>query len=274
VWNHEGATIKVIVIPPFWQRLWFVLLVSLSLATLIALMFRARIKKLQREREAQALFSRQLLSSQEQERKRIAAGLHDSLGQQLLIIKNWAMIELSSVREDRSREGLTEISATASQAIEEVREIIYDLRPYQLDKIGLASTIRFMIEKIAAASHIEFDLEISDIDGLLSYDAEITLYRIVQESVNNIVKHSHATKARVAIERDGRSINLTIEDNGCGFAPEAAKADGQRSGLGLSSLSERVRILGGKQTIQSSPGAGTRISITIAAEKGSEGAGE
>ena len=119
--------------------------------------------------------SRQLIVSQEAERKRIAVGLHDSLGQQLLVIKNWAMIELSAAQKDNSaREGLNEISTTASQAIEEVREIIYDLRPYQLDKIGLASTIQFMIEKVAAASSIEFEVEIGEIDNLFSGDAEIT----------------------------------------------------------------------------------------------------
>src|SRR5262249_10143548 len=165
------------------------------------------------------------------ERKRIATGLHDSLGQQLLVIKNWAMIELSAAREDGSRlEGLNEISTTASQAIEEVREIIYDLRPYQLDKIGLANTIRFMVEKVAAASKVKFDLAVDEIDGLFSYDSEITLYRVVQECVNNIVKHAHSTEARVAIERNGWSVNITIEDNGCGFEPEAERARDSRGG--------------------------------------------
>ncbi|HWO01837.1 MAG TPA: two-component regulator propeller domain-containing protein [Blastocatellia bacterium] len=267
VWNEVGAMLTVTVIPPFWRRPVFVALASLSLVTILVLVFRRRIIRLQRAKEAQEAFSRQLIASQEQERKRIATGLHDSLGQQLLVIKNWAMIELSATREDgSSREGLNEISTTASQAIEEVREIIYDLRPYQLDKIGLASTIRFMVEKVAAASKVNFDVAVDDIDGLFSYDSEITLYRVVQECVNNIVKHAHATGARVAIERNGSSINITIEDNGCGFEQEAARASDSRSGgLGLTGITERVRILGGKRTIESSPGAGTTIAITIQA---------
>ena len=265
VWNEQGATIQITVIPPIWRREWFVLLVAASLVATLALLVRARIKKLQRARAAQEAFSRQLIASQEQERKRIATGLHDSLGQQLLVIKNWAMIELSVTREESaSREGLNEISTTASQAIEEVREIIYDLRPYQLDKIGLASTIRFMVEKVAAASQIEFVVETGDIDNLFSYDAEITLYRIVQECVNNIVKHSQATRARVAIDRHDHVIHLAIEDNGCGFAPDAVGAgDTRQGGLGLTGISERVRILGGKHAIESAPGAGTRIFISI-----------
>src|SRR5262249_40269957 len=125
------------------------------------------------------------------------------------------------------------------------------------------------VEKVAAASKVKFDLAVDDIDGLFSYDSEITLYRVVQECVNNIVKHAHSTEARVAIERNAWSVNITIEDNGCGFEPEAARASDSRSGgLGLTGITERVRILGGKQTIQSSPGAGTRIAITIEARDG------
>src|SRR5262249_21522155 len=251
VWNEVGARLTVTVIPPFWRRPVFGALASISLVTILVLVFRSRIIRLQRAKEAQEAFSHQLIASQEQERKRIATGLHDSLGQQLLVIKNWAMIELSAAREDGSRlEGLNEISTTASQAIEEVREIIYDLRPYQLDKIGLANTIRFMVEKVAAASKVKFDLAVDEIDGLFSYDSEITLYRVVQECVNNIVKHAHSTGARVAIERDGSNINITIEDNGCGFEPEAARAsDSREGGLGMTGLHEGVRKPGGKQPV-------------------------
>ncbi len=265
VWNQEGARLNVIVIPPLWQRWWFVALLFLSLMGFVMLLFRARLEKLKREQALQNAFSQQLLTSQEQERKRIAVGLHDSLGQQLLIIKNWAMIVLKLTGADHpSREGVNEISTTASQAIEEVREIIYDLRPYQLDKAGLASTIQFMVEKAAAASDIKFDIDIGEIDNLLPYDSEILLYRVVQECVNNILKHSQATAVRVVINRDERLLNLMIEDNGRGFSSEiAACGDFRRGGLGLSGMSERVRILGGKLTIQSAPGNGTKISITL-----------
>jgi len=265
VWNAEGKDLSITVLPPFYRTWWFLTLAVLSGAGAVFAAFNYRVRRLERAQAAQQAFSRKLIESQELERKRIAVGLHDSLGQQLLVIKNWAMIELNAEKEnERSREGLNEISNTASQAIEEVRQIIYDLRPYQLDKIGLASTIRFMIEKVAAASQIEFDVAIGEIDGLLSYDSEITLYRIVQECVNNIVKHSQAAKARVRIERDGDAINLTIEDNGRGFAPDEVGAGAvDRGGLGLSGISERVRILGGSHEIHSAPGQGTIVMMRI-----------
>ena len=113
--------------------------------------------KLEAEQQAQRMEFILQQEKQEAERKRIAAELHDSLGQQLLVIKNWAMIGLTiTPGETPLHEPLNEISGTASQAIEEVREVIYDLRPYQLDKIGLASTLRYMIEKVATASGIAF----------------------------------------------------------------------------------------------------------------------
>ncbi len=205
-----------------------------------------------------------MIQSQENERKRIAVELHDSLGQQLLVIKNWAMLELAARGEDnQSREALNEISGTASEAIEEVREIIYDLRPYQLDKIGLRKTLLYMIEKVAAASNIEFTTRIDDIDDLFDYDSEIVFYRIIQECLNNIVKHSRAAAASVTIERAERVVSLKIEDDGRGFTPDSTAAESKAGGFGLTGIGERVRMLGGNQTIESAPDGGTKIFISI-----------
>ena len=263
VWNLRGESLRIVVIPPFYRTWWFLTLAALGSGVAVWLAVRFRLAQLHERHAEQQAFSRRLLESQEEERKRIAAELHDSLGQQLLVIKNWAMIGLGVTTGDgRAREPLDEISATASQAIDEVREVIYDLRPYQLDKIGLANTIRFMIKKVATASGIEFQTEVGEIDELFPYEAQITLYRVVQECVNNIVKHSQATAARVAIERHDQTISVTVEDNGRGFALEAAPGEAQ-GGFGLTGLRERVRMLGGRQVIHSAPGSGTRIQITI-----------
>ncbi|MGH9841277.1 MAG: sensor histidine kinase [Blastocatellia bacterium] len=264
VWNTEGQSMRIIVLPPFYRTWWFLTLAGLGAAGLALLAYNYRIRQLERARVAQQELSRRLIDSQEGERKRIAGELHDSLGQQLLVIKNWAMIGQNAASEDRqTRESLDEISTTASQAIDEVREIIYDLRPYQIDKIGLTSTIRFMIEKVAAASGIEFQTELDEIDGLFSDEAEIRLYRVVQECASNIVKHSRASAARVVIRLDKQAVRLKIEDNGRGFAPEAQAGDGAGRGLGLTGLGERVRMLGGRYTIQSAPGGGTQVQVSI-----------
>jgi len=267
VWSESGTTLKVNMKPYFYQTRTFLILIGLSIIGIAILAYRYRVGLLHKRHEQQQAFSRRLIESQEGERKRIATGLHDSLGQQLLIIKNWVMLELSIRQESPSREALNEISTTATQAIKEVREIIYDLRPYQLDKIGLTSTIKSMVDKVAAASNIKFNIEVGDIDNLFDYDSEITLYRIVQECINNIIKHSEATEANVLIERNGKIVNLTIEDNGRGFSPDAMTKKSKTGGLGLTGMNERVRMLGGKQTIQSIPNNGTKITITIEIEK-------
>jgi len=224
------------------------------------------VSQLERAHAAQAAFSRQLIESQEGERKRIAAELHDSLGQNLLVIKNWALLALNKSNGDQGlTEQLNEISTTASQSIEEVREISHNLRPYQLDDIGLARVLKAMINRIAQASGIEFTQDIDGgIDDLLSPELQISLYRIVQEALNNIVKHSKATAAKISLKKGEGNLTLSIEDNGQGFSREAnAIAKSGRRGFGLTGMAERARMLGGTVTMQSEPGLGTKIFVLI-----------
>lgn len=122
-----------------------------------------------------------------------------------------------------------------------------------------------MIEQVSGASPIRFSVQIASLDGLFSKEEEISLYRIVQEGVNNIIKHSHATDAQIEIGRGGRALRLVIVDNGYGCRPESAASagpDGAR-GFGLTGMAERVAMLGGEQTIESTPGRGTKIVIHI-----------
>jgi signal transduction histidine kinase/ligand-binding sensor domain-containing protein len=263
VWNMEGQTLGVIVLPPFYRTWWFVTLVSLTVAGMVALIWRQRVSGLQRAHAAQQAFSRQLIASQENERKRIAAELHDSLGQRLVIIKNLALILLNGAAAARAREQIDEISAEASQAIGEVREISYNLRPHQLDRLGLTKAVEALVKKAASASPVTFTAEIDDIDGVFPKEAEINFYRVAQESVNNVVKHSAATEASLTVRRDNGRIALTVRDNGKGFVPETTQPDPPAGGFGLVGISERATLLGGHATIQSAPGRGTTVDISI-----------
>ena len=213
-----------------------------------------------------------MILSQEAERKRIAGELHDSLGQTLLIIKNRAFMGAKMTADNSSadaqlgaaNEQFDEISGAAAEAINEAREISYHLRPSQLERLGLTTSIIEMIEHIAAASGIRFDSDIAPLDGIFSPESEINFYRIVQESLNNIVKHSDASEVKVTIRRDARAIELMIRDNGKGFEPNASPVDGSGStGFGLTSIAERARILGGKHSIESIPGRGTTITVRV-----------
>jgi len=264
VWNKTGKSVRVVVVAPVWRRWWFISLTVVSILGLAAFAYRRRISRVEKEKLMQENFSRQLIESQESERKRIASELHDGLGQDLLVVKNCALHGLNMAQDASvTVKQFEEISTMTSQALEDVREITHDLRPYHLDRLGLKAALEFMIEKIAGSSEIRFSSEIDTVAGLIPKDAEVHLYRIVQESVNNIVKHSGATAAKVTLKRDGGALELSIEDDGKGFKSNPSVANGSSRGFGLSSLSERVRILGGQELIDSIPGRGTKITVTI-----------
>ena len=264
-WNTQGASLSLVVVPPFWRTSWFVVLALLGVVGLAAFVHTRRVRSLERARTAQAAFSQQMIESQEVERKRIAAELHDSLGQNLLIIKNRAMLgSLTGQNPDAAREQLEEIAASATESLEEVRQIAYNLRPYHLDRLGLANSIEAMIERIGSASEIHFSTAIAQLDGSIPKEMEITLYRIVQEGVNNIVRHSQATRAWIEIARDGHELTVTIRDNGKGFQPRSATAlPTPARGFGLTGIAERVRMLGGSHAVTSSPDEGTTIEVTL-----------
>jgi signal transduction histidine kinase len=219
-----------------------------------------RAEALLREQRALEEYPRRLIASQETERARIATELHDSLGQNLLLIKNRAQLTLSSGPVPAQvREQVESISELASQALAEVREISHDLHPYQIDHLGLTHALKAMIDNASQSSSARFERKLDSTDDIFSGGDATNLYRIVQESLNNVLKHSGATHVYVKLERDVREILLCIEDNGRGFQLEAANG-----GLGLRNITERVRILGGTLNVDSRPNEGTRIQVTVA----------
>jgi PAS domain S-box-containing protein len=212
-----------------------------------------------REAQARAEYTLQLIAAQEAERTRIARELHDSLGQNLLLIKNRAELQMAGAKLPASlREELQSISDIASQAIAEVRQISYDLHPPQLELLGLTRALRGLIENTRESGAIAIDGKFDSVDDLFPREAATNVYRIVQESLNNILKHSRAKRARISLERDVHEVLLKIEDEGCGF-----KTGAGGKGLGLKNIAERVRMLGGKLKLDSQPDRGTRIEITI-----------
>lgn len=274
VWNEVGASLRVVVVPPFYYTWWFRGMVALSLAGLITLIYRLRVAQLRKEHavkeafsrqllESQKAFSRQLLESQESERKRIAAELHDGLGQSLVIIKNRALHSLTEPDDhDRAIEQIEEIADAATNAILEAREIAYNLRPFHIDRLGLTTALSTMIKR-AGNDRLHFTTELESIDGLLAPEQEINFYRIVQECLNNIIKHSGASEAGVTIKCKDQMIELTIRDNGRGFTPGVRQESSNGSGFGLLGLNERARILGGLLTITSAPGHGTMTNLKL-----------
>ena len=260
VWNDEGASLALIVLPAWYQTWWFRTLVVAALAGVAFRFYRARILRLQREQAAQHKFSRGLIQSQEQERKRIAAELHDSLGQNLLVIKN--RVVMAKNPGASADQELDEIARLATQSLEEVREISQNLRPYQLDRLGLTRALLGLVKKVDASADLHCLADITPLDRLFSSEAETNFFRIVQEALNNVLKHSSASEARVVVERDEAQVRLLIEDNGRGFNWRTNQSEASH-GMGLSGIAERVRILHGHLAIESAPGQGTRLKIQV-----------
>jgi signal transduction histidine kinase/ligand-binding sensor domain-containing protein len=268
-WSNSSVHLAVIVLPPFYRAWWFETIVFLAAAGAIYFAWRKRVSQLEKARDVQQAFSRQLIASQENERKRIAAELHDSLGQHLVVIKSLALISLNNgIAEDPGKNRSEEISAEASQALSQVREIAYNLRPYQLDRIGLTKAVEAVVKRASTASGIAFESEIDWIDDAFPKDWEINFYRIVQESVNNVIKHSQATHASVTVRRAIHELRLIVRDNGNGFTPVETTIGGARGGFGLIGIAERARLLQGSAKVQSAPGQGTVITIEIPLDEG------
>ena len=264
VWNEQGATLKIVVLPPFYRTWWFLILATFAIVATAYLIYRRRVTQINLKHAHELAFSRRLIDSQEQERKRFAAEMHDGLGQSLVIIKNRARLSLKQPdKQEAMLDHLENISETAAHAIEEAREIAFNLRPHLLDRLGLTKTIESMLGKVFGASGIEFETKIERIDDVLEKDSEILLYRIVQECASNVVKHSNADKAVLRIERIEKTLSVRISDDGRGFDKSAVGGDLSKSSFGLVGISERTRLLGGKLSIESSIGKGTLISIII-----------
>ena len=279
VWNQTGASVRIRIVPPFYRTWWFISLVALSLAGLVVGAWQYRVRQLRRIQLAQQTFARQLIASQESERKRIAGELHDSLGQSLVIIRNWAMLGASQLDPQApAREELDEINSIASRTINEVREIAYNLGPYHLERLGFENSLRDMATRVAKASGVTITTELEPLNGALARETEMSLYRIAQEALNNVVKHAHATSAHVTLKRESAGVRLSVVDNGHGFDAQviqlAETLDVGQAGFGLNGMAERVRLLGGTLTIQSAPGQGTNITALLpklhTSERGNE----
>ncbi len=211
--------------------------------------------------KASEQFAMRLIESQENERNRIAMELHDSVGQKLLIIKNLLLSELRKITSNNSP--LEQVCDISGETIQDVRNIIYNLRPQHLDQLGLTTAIETVIENFADSSTITFQEELDDIDDVMSKEDEINFYRIIQESLNNIVKHSKADKAFITIKRIKDNINLVIMDNGIGCKGYDTSENLGKRGFGITGMYERARIIGAEMKMGPAENGGTIIELNM-----------
>ncbi len=227
---------------------------------------RKATEAVQHEVELREEYTHKLLHLQDAERKHLSLELHDAIGQELLIIKNMAQLWLNNRKYKRKQAALTEyikdISSTATSLIDNVRDLSRHLHPYQLEGLGLTETLETLIYKVLQRHEIKFQVRLVELDGIFSRQNELHIYRIVQELLNNIIKHSQATTVKIVFVKEKDRITIQAVDNGKGFAFSPNQKE-RSAGLGLTGIQERVNILNGILTIDSSHEKGTAITITI-----------
>ncbi|HSJ16302.1 MAG TPA: histidine kinase [Longimicrobiales bacterium] len=201
------------------------------------------------------------LAASEEERKRIARELHDGIAQSLAALRIRLRVARGVGDDATRRELLGQISADMGEAMEELRRIARGLRPPALDMLGLGPAIESHARNIAAASGMTMELQLQDIGHPLTSEAELALYRVVQEALSNIARHSGAGSFRVCLGAANNHVFASVEDDGRGFSVAEAMSD--NGGLGLFGMQERAAYVGGTVEIASEPGAGARVHVMV-----------
>ncbi len=228
---------------------WFYLLLVGLAALLIHLYFKRYRKKVQNKLERESELISIAMTAEEEEKKRISSEIHDGLGQSLILLKNKALL-----RNDNEYVNMVD------QAIVEMRSLLNDLRPADIDKIGIKKALERLTEKLDANTSILFSHDLVEIDHLFTNTQKHHIYRIIQECYNNILKHSKAKSGRLTAMKYDNEIIFTVQDNGIGLKDESTN---DSSGNGLNSIQNRTSHLGGKVNLVSRYPKGTKVEIHI-----------
>jgi len=258
-----------------WQILGGALAASFGVA-LLAAAYAGRLEsrlKAQRARErhyARELedLSAKLITVQEEERRSIARELHDEVGQALTAIKVELAVAQRAVEAGRAdTQSLSDARSITESALAAVRDLSHLLHPVLLDDLGLPAAIEWYLRGFGRRYGIRCDFSQTGPEGRLAQDVEASSYRIVQEALTNVAKHARATVCRVPLDRSDTRLRLTIDDDGVGFDNRARAAVGERRGLGLIGIRERVTRLDGTVAIETGPGKGTRLTVELPARR-------
>lgn len=213
------------------------------------------------------LLGLKIIKAQEEERQRVARDIHDGPAQLMsnVVLKAEICERMIDVDLDKAREELKNLKRVVRDSLQDVRKIIYNLRPMSLDDLGLIPTLQRYVttyqEETGIAVSFQTNGDFTEIKPVVS----LTVFRIAQEAMNNVSKHANAENISVSLEFLANGIRLYIGDDGTGFDTEKLKVrnDDISSGFGLVSMQERVELLSGEMTINSEPGKGTRLNIMI-----------
>ena len=235
---------------------------------------RKRTEEALRESEGQIRdLSARLLTALETERRRIGIELHDEMGHALVVAKLRLGLIEKELTEDRSAasEMCKNLSQFIDQVIEDVRRLSRDLRPSVLEDLGLSAALRWLVNGCISNAQTNVEFGIIDVDPLVSRNAQVVIYRIIQEALTNVRKHAQAKRVSVHVERHGDRLSFVVEDDGRGFdvqeavmdVQEAVMKDASERGFGLAVMQERARMLGGSLSVWSEAGKGSRITLDV-----------
>jgi two-component system, NarL family, sensor kinase len=212
-------------------------------------------------RKQQQLF-KAVLETQEKEQQRIGKDLHDEMGP-LLSAAKLNLEALKASADTRAANSISYINMLLDEAVKGVRNSAHDLMPSTLEKFGLIAAIEELCSRVNNVGKIKIllehqDLEETELDPL----TRLNIYRIIQEIINNTLKHSGASELLLTFDRRKKNLSITTRDNGVGFNPETA-----RNGIGLRNIESRVKLLNGEYDVKTGPGQGTQVTISFDTEK-------
>lgn len=224
------------------------LVISFALADRISMLREQKEAAQERLLMEQRAFGRRLMATQDAERRRLATELHDGLGQKLTLLAS----ELSRVEQ-----GAGPLGALARETIGEARAMAHALHPAEIDRLGLSEAVRSTARRALESASIEPEIVVAEVGGLVPVATELHLHRILQEALSNVIRHSGATSAIVALRRVGDALELIVEDDGVGIA------GAHQPGLGTRSMRERAEAIGGTIEIGGARGVGTRVRVEV-----------
>ena len=208
---------------------------------------------------------RQMNERLEQQIKSIAYSVHDEAGQ-LLAAVHLALATLTLELPAPQQEQIIQIEELLNEVERQLRQYSHELRPTVLDDLGWAPALRFLAQGVSKRANLPIHVE-TELTDRLPAPAETAIYRVVQEALNNVVKHSGATAVWITAQKAEGVLRCSVRDNGAGFSVDSIRANGQLRGLGLSSMHERLNAVGGTLRIESSPGNGTQLLMTLPLEE-------
>jgi signal transduction histidine kinase len=241
-------------------------MVAAVMPTIVLLVGRFRRQAGQLVQERTELL-RQLVHAEEEERRRLSRRLHDQMGQHLAALTiGLKGLEPAPGTAPEASARLDDLRALVDRIDQEVRRIALDLRPAVLDDLGVNDALQSCVQEWSERSGVKADFQsVGLADGPLSAAVETTLYRVVQETLTNVLKHARANRVSVVAEQRAGEVRLIVEDDGAGFDGEVVRArpDRRERGLGLIGIREGVALLGGTVTIESEPSHGTAVFVRI-----------